>query len=275
MFSFEDIIKSKGQPLVMGILNATPDSFSDGGEAFKSDDVIKKVNILCNEGADIIDVGACSTAPGNVLVSEDEEIRRLGMFLPEVLKRSAVPVSVDTLRPAVAEYALKLGVSIINDESGVFNPLIAELVKSYGCGWIFMHNGGEGSSEACDYSDGVTSAVCDFFKEMKNKALGYGLSESQLCYDCGIGFGKTRRDDLTLLNSCDVLSEFSPLLIGVSRKRIIGEITGVGNPRERVVGSVAAAVMVAQKGAKILRVHDVKETVEALSVLSALEKGVL
>ncbi|MBQ8184146.1 MAG: dihydropteroate synthase [Clostridia bacterium] len=275
MFSFEDLIKCKNGPLVMGILNVTPDSFSDGGEAFNVDNIVKKVNVLCSEGADIIDVGACSTAPGNDLVSETEEIKRLKLFLPEILKTSTVPVSVDTFRPAVAEYALNTGVSMINDESGVFNAAMAELVASYGCGWIFMHNGGMSSSEVCEYSDGVTSAVCNFFKIMKNKAVGYGLSEQQLCYDCGIGFGKTRQDDLTLLNSCDVLSEFSPLLIGVSRKRIIGEITGVKNPRERVAGSIVAGVMVADKGAKILRVHDVKETVEALSVLSALKKGVL
>ncbi len=275
MFSFEKLIEKVNRPLVMGIINVTPDSFSDGGEAFNTDDIIKKVNTMCMEGADIIDVGACSTAPNNQLVSEDEEISRLKKFLPEIIKASTVPVSLDTLRPAVAEYGLSVGVSVINDESGIFNPCMAELVKEYGCGWIFMHTGGLTSRETKVYEDGVTEDVCSFFEQMKSSAVSFGLNEQQLAFDCGIGFGKTRQDDLSLLNSCEKLSEFSPLLVGVSRKRIIGEIIGAENPKERFYGSVSAAALASYKGAKILRVHDVKATLDAVLVSEAIKNGVL
>lgn len=275
MFSFKKLIDKADRPLVMGILNVTPDSFSDGGEAFNVNDVIEKVNTLCNEGADIIDVGACSTAPKNKIISEAEELERLKKFLPRIIKASSVPVSLDTLRPAVAEYGLSVGVSVINDESGFFDSAMAELVKRHGCGWIFMHTGGLSSGEAKQYRNGVEEDVCNFFADMKKSALSYGLNEEQLAFDCGIGFGKTRQDDLTLLSSCERLSEYSPLLVGVSRKRIIGEITGIENPKERMWGSVGAAAVAAYKGAKILRVHDVKATVEALKVSEAIKRGVL
>ncbi len=275
MFSFKKIINEVNRPLVMGIINVTPDSFSDGGEAFDIGSVIEKVNTLCDEGADIIDVGACSTAPKNQIVSEEEEITRLKKFLPDIIKTSTVPVSLDTLRPAVAEYGLSVGVSVINDESGAFNPLMAGLVKEFGCGWIFMHTGGLSSRDTKVYENGIAEDVCGFFKQMKTSALSFGLNEQQLAFDCGIGFGKTRQDDLSLLNSCEKLSEYSPLLIGISRKRIIGEITGAENPKERLWGSVGAATVAAYKGAKILRVHDVKATVDAVLVGEAIKRGVL
>ncbi len=275
MFSFKKLSDSKKRSLVMGILNVTPDSFSDGGKTFELKDVVEKVNMLCNEGADIIDVGACSTAPGNAIVTQDEELRRLEQFLPEIIRCSTVPVSLDTFRPAVARYALEQGVEIINDESGVYNKCMAECVSEYKCGWIFMHTGESDSSEKVDYPRGVMADVIDFFSRMRKEAVLSGLSEEQLCYDCGIGFGKTRQDDLELLSSCDKLAEFSPLLIGVSRKRIIGEITGVEEPCRRVGGSVAAATLAAYKGAGVLRVHDVEETVQALAVCEAIKKGVL
>ncbi len=264
MFSFNDLINLRGRPLVMGILNVTPDSFSDGGEAFSIENVKSKVNKLCNEGADIIDVGACSTAPDNSIVSTDEEISRLKLFLPVVMENANVPVSVDTFRPEVAEYALSLGVQIINDESGAFSEEMAHLVKQNGCGWIFMHTGNKRSSEQAEYKNGVTSDVISFFSETKRKTLACGINPVQLSYDCGIGFGKSREDDLTLLANCDILAHYYPLLVGVSRKRIIGELTGESVPAKRVRGSVAVAKLLSEDGVGILRVHDVKETVEAV-----------
>lgn len=264
MFSFDELLCKKGKPLIMGILNVTPDSFSDGGEAFSADSVISKVNKLCIEGADIIDVGACSTAPNNTIVSVEEEISRLKAFLPLVIKNSTVPVSIDTFRVEVAEYALSQGVHIINDESGVFSREMASLVKETGCGWVFMHTGNKNSSEIGEYINGVTSDVVSFFNDMKAKSTETGLSQCQLAYDCGIGFGKSRQDDLELLANCDILSQHSPLLVGVSRKRIIGELTGEAIPANRVEGSVAVAKLLSEDGAGILRVHDVKETREAI-----------
>ncbi len=264
MFSFTDLINEKGKPLIMGILNVTPDSFSDGNEAYTKVDALNKLKILCDEGADIIDVGACSTAPKNEIVSVEVEIERLKSFLPYIIKESPVPVSVDTFRPQVAEYALSVGVSVINDESGKFQPEMAQLVKDSGCGWIFMHTGNKSSRDVVEYENGVTEDVLSFFATMKKQAIDYGINSSSLCYDFGIGFGKTRDDDLTLLANVGELTKFSPLLAGVSRKRIIGELTGESDPKNRVEGSVAVAKLLSQDGVSILRVHDVKETVNAV-----------
>lgn len=266
MFSFDALLKGKSRPLVMGILNVTPDSFSDGGTAFSLEDVESKVNMLCNQGADIIDVGACSTAPNNQLVSEEEEINRLKQFLPAVLQLSTVPVSVDTFRPKVAEYVLSQGVSVINDESGCFKDEMAKLVKKHGCGWIFMHTGNKTSSQIQVYEDGVTKDVLSFFGHMSEKAASFSIEKSQLVFDCGIGFGKSRDDDLELLSNCDVLSAQYNLLVGVSRKRIIGELTGESDPINRVKGSVAVAKLLAEDGVKILRVHDVEQTLNIISI---------
>ncbi len=265
MFSFDDLHYRKGRTLIMGILNITPDSFSDGGEAFSLENVKTKVDMLQKQGADIIDVGACSTAPGNGIVSQEEEIRRLKMFLPCIMERALVPVSVDTFRPEAAKVALSYGVSIINDESGCCKEEMARLVKNTGCGWVLMHTGNKSSSETQEYEQGVIKAVCDFFEDMKSHAFKYGVKQCQLALDCGIGFGKTREDDLALLSNCDVLSSYGNLLVGASRKRIIGELTGESVPANRVEGSVAVAKIVSQDGAAILRVHDVEETLKSIT----------
>ncbi len=265
MFSFKSMVAEKGDALVMAILNVTPDSFSDGGEAFSVDSVIEKVNKLCIDGADIIDVGACSTAPNNSLADETEELNRLRQFLPHIVKASTVPVSVDTFRPAVADYAMSAGASIVNDESGYFKDEMASVVKRYGAGWIFMHTGEADSRSIVDYSGNVIGSVLTFFCDMKKKAVDYGVNEEQLCYDCGIGFGKSREDDLTLLSCCDRLSKYSPLLIGVSRKRIIGHITGIENPKERDFPSAVAAAIAVRDGAQIVRAHNVALTNEIIT----------
>lgn len=269
MFSFKKSIDEKQGTVVMGILNITPDSFSDGGEANSLSSALERLNNLFEEGADIIDIGACSTAPNNKIVSVEEELKRLEI-LPKLVKNAKIPLSIDTFRPEVAEFALKNGVSIINDESGSFKSEMAKVVKEYNAGWIFMHTGGKSSKETNEYNDGVVKAVKDFFGEMKSEAINYGIKEDCLCYDCGIGFGKTRNDDIELLQNCKTLSEYSPLLIGASRKRVIGEITGKTNPKDRVAGSVTAAVSCALNGAGVLRVHDVKETVDALKIVNIL-----
>lgn len=269
MLSFKCLVEKKNGPLIMGILNITPDSFSDGGEFNGLSSALERLNKLYEEGADIIDIGACSTAPNNTIVSVEEELKRLEI-LPELVKNARVPLSIDTFRPEVARFALENGVSIINDESGAFNVEMAEVVKEYNAGWIFMHTGGKSSKEANVYENGVTDAVMKFFENMKSKALAFGINENSLCYDCGIGFGKTRDDDIELLKNCRSLSEYSPLLIGVSRKRVIGELTGALNPKDRVAGSVSAAVCCAKNGAGVLRVHDVKETADALIVADIL-----
>lgn len=272
MFSFRKLLDEKKRPLIMGILNITPDSFSDGGESFSLSGALERLHCLENEGADIIDIGACSTAPMNEIVSCDEEIARLS-FLPELVSATDVPLSVDTFRPEVAEYALKCGVKIVNDESGKFSKEMAEVVKKYNAGWIFMHTGGKSSKEIKDYPDGVINDVLSFFKECQTKASALGINEDSLFFDYGIGFGKSRDDDLTLLSECEKITAYYPVLVGASRKRIIGEITNEKVSKNRVAGSVAAATLAAYKGAEILRVHDVKETVDAMNIVKAFTKG--
>lgn len=269
MFSFKSLMQEKKRPLVMGVLNITPDSFSDGGKFNSLSSALERLDKLYEEGADIIDIGACSTAPKNQLADGSEELRRLAL-LPELVKRAKVPVSVDTFRPEAVKFALECGVNIINDESGFFNEEIAAYVKQYGCGWVFMHTAGADSKCVADYENGVVDAVAAFFKEMREKAISFGIDSDCLCYDYGIGFGKSRSDDVCLMRESGAFGEFTPLLVGASRKRVIGEITGRVNAEERVAGSVAAAVCCAQKGAVILRVHDVKETVDALKTVDIL-----
>lgn len=274
MFSFKKLSENKKRPLVMGILNITPDSFSDGGEYSSLSKAMERIEALCNEGADIIDIGACSTAPMSMIASEEEELARLSI-LPQLIEKSTVPVSVDTFRPRVAEFALKCGATIINDESGEFSVEMASVVKAFGSGWIFMHTGGKSSAENSVYPIGVTDDVLSFFARMKKQATNYGINEDCLCYDCGIGFGKSRNDDVNLLSDCKKLSEYSPLLVGVSRKRVIGEIVSRQEPSERINGSIAAAAVAAYSGADILRVHDVSATVDAVKIASTIKKGCL
>ncbi len=271
MFSFRSLLDEKKRPLVMGILNITPDSFSDGGDFFSLSGALERLRCLEKEGADIIDIGACSTAPKNEIASCDEEIKRLS-FLSELVSATDIPLSIDTFRPEVAEYALNCGVKIVNDESGKFSEEMAEIVKKYNAGWIFMHTGGKSSKDIKEYPDGVINDVLSFFKECETKATDLGINKDSLFFDYGIGFGKSREDDLTLLSKCEKVTECYPLLVGVSRKRIIGEITNEKNSKNRVAGSVAAATLVACKGAKILRVHDVKETVDAMNVYERIYK---
>lgn len=275
MFSFKKLMDAKGSALVMGILNITPDSFSDGGEAFCVDSVVEKVKMLCEQGADIIDVGACSTAPGNCVVSSDEELKRLKRFLPYVVSNSTVPVSVDTFRCETARYALSEGVSIVNDESGAFSSEMAAVVKGFGAGWIFMHTGGGTSETTESYNSDVVGSVLSFFYSMKEKAESFDINKEQLCYDCGIGFGKTREDDIMLLSSCKTLSQFSPLLIGASRKRVIGEIIGIKEPVQRDNASAVASALAVLNGASVVRVHNVPCTVEALKVCNSMKNGEL
>ena len=269
MFSFKKLLEEKNRPLVMGILNITPDSFSDGGKYFSFESIIEGFNMFQEQGADIIDIGACSTAPCNELASEADELQRLAV-LPELMKYARVPVSIDTFRPAVAKYALECGVSIVNDESGEFSREMAELVKSYSAGWIVMHTGGGSSSEALKYADGVTADVLTFFGEMREKVVSFGIDEECLCYDFGIGFGKSRDADRELLKNCARISSEFRLLAGASRKRIIGEITGEEKPENRIAGSVTAAGIMAFQGVSIIRAHDVSETVDAVKIAVAL-----
>lgn len=272
MFSIYDSIAAKKRPLIMGVLNVTPDSFFDSGKSFFVDDAVNRAKQIEAEGADILDIGGCSTAPGNAIVPLNEELERLKNVLPAVLKSIKIPVSVDTFRFEVARFALEQGAVIINDESGCFSEKMAMLVKQYGASWIFMHTGNKSSSQVAEYENGVVASVLEFFNSMKHQALGFGINENQLCYDYGIGFGKSREDDLTLLKNTNEFAEFKPLLVGVSNKRVVGQATG-RETQDRIFGTVSAESISAFLGAGVIRTHNVKACVDSINMVNSIIKG--
>lgn len=272
MFSIYNSITEKQRPLVMGILNVTPDSFFEAGKSFFAESAFNCALQIESDGADIIDIGGCSTSPGKTFASYEEELSRLKTVLPLIPNTVKIPVSIDTFRPRIAKFALENGVAIVNDESGVFSEEMASLVKEYNANWIFMHTGNKTSSEVAVYENGVVENVLGFFKSMKEQALNFGIDENKLCFDYGIGFGKTREDDLTLLKNTDVFSEFKPLLVGVSNKRVVGQATG-REVDERVFGTISAESVSVFLGADVIRTHNVKACVDSINMVAAIKKG--
>ena len=272
MFSIYNSISEKQRPLVMGILNVTPDSFFETGKNFFAESAFNRALEIESDGADIIDIGGCSTSPGKSFASLEEELSRLKTVLPLIPSTVKIPVSVDTFRPEVAKFALENGVTIVNDESGVFQKEMATLVKEYNASWIFMHTGKRTSSETREYKDGVVADVLEFFKSMKEQALEFGISKDKLCFDYGIGFGKTREDDLTLLKNTAVFSDFKPLLVGVSNKRVVGQATG-REVDDRLFGTVSAESVSAFLGAGVIRTHNVKACVDSINMVNSIIKG--
>ncbi len=245
--------------LIMGIVNVTPDSFSDGGKWYTAENAINHALKLVEEGADILDLGAQSTRPGYMEISPDEEWSRLEKVLPSVREKTSIPVSVDTYFPQVAQKAIEAGADIINDISGVFNEDMAQIVKDTGCGWVIMHNGSGGCKE-----------VKEFFENITKKCDNFGIDLKQICLDMGIGFGKDYEQNLQLIaNVPDYKIQGYPLLLGTSRKRVIGASSGQSDPAQRVYGNIAADTTAILGGADIIRIHDVKN--EKQGILTAQE----
>lgn len=248
--------------LIMGIVNVTPDSFSDGGEHFKTDDAVKCACQLEEDGADIIDIGAQSTRPGHIPVSENEEWSRLEPVLTALKGKISVPISVDTYFPSVAEKSLEMGVEIINDVSGVISHDMAKIVKKTRCGWILMHNGA-----------GSPDDIRDFFEKSVDECKRLGIDASQLCLDMGIGFGKNYDENMTLLTHvADYKIDGYPLLLGTSRKRVIGQGSEQENPAERVYGNISADTVAILGGCDIVRIHDVKNEKQGILMAQNLRK---
>ena len=267
---------SLDRPLVMAILNVTPDSFSDGGMYLSAEDALRQAEKMIAEGADIIDIGGESTRPRAKPVATDEEISRVVPVIAAISKRFDMPVSIDTTKSEVAEAAIKAGAEIINDISGLrFDERIAEVAGQTGAGLVLMHS--RGTIETLHTQPPVDNILADVTADFR-RAIGIAKARSvrddQIVLDIGIGFGKTQEQNLELLAKLDkIVGEFKsyPMLVGVSRKSFIGRILGDGPPSERLGGSIAAALIAARNGAKVVRVHDVKETVSALQMAIALE----
>lgn len=251
----------------MGVVNVTPDSFSDGGRFFTTKLAVAHARKLAKEGADIIDIGGESTRPGAAPVSEQEELERV---LPVLQKLPDLCVSVDTRRPAVMKAVLDAGASMINDVQALNEPYALEAVAATGCAVCLMHMKGEPATMQREprYDD-VVREVKAFLKDSVRKAMFAGIGRDRIVVDPGFGFGKTAVHNLELLRR---LREFDdvevPVLAGLSRKSTLGKITG--RPvEERLAGSLAMALLALQGGAKILRVHDVKETRDVIAVWQA------
>jgi dihydropteroate synthase len=259
-----------GRPLVMGIVNLTPDSFSGDGLASNTSEAVARARQQIDAGADLLDIGAESSRPGAAATSEDEELRRLLPVL-EALADCTLPISVDTYKPAVMRMALANGASMINDIFALRMPGALAAVADSDCAVCLMHMQGAPLTmqEQPAYAD-VVAEVQAFLRTRVSAALAAGISSDRLLLDPGFCFGKTLQHNLDLLRRFDELSiDDLPLLAGISRKSMLATITG--RPvAQRLAGSLAAALLAAQRGASILRVHDVSETRDALAVWQAV-----
>jgi dihydropteroate synthase len=263
--------------LIMAILNVTPDSFSDGGKFFAVDEALKQAEKLIEEGADILDIGGESTRPNSARVSAEEEIRRVCPVIEEISKRFDVPISIDTSKSRVAEKAVRAGAEIINDVSGLlFDEKIAEAAAELKTGLVLMHLRGE--FETMHRQEPVSDILREVSRGLRQsveKANSFGVKKEQIALDVGIGFGKTFEQNLELLAKLDKLcKEFVdfPMLVGTSRKSFIGKILNDAPVGDRLYGSLATNAVAVWNGAKIVRVHDVREIVETLKVAEAIKK---
>jgi dihydropteroate synthase len=261
------------RPLLMGIVNLTPDSFSGDGLADNVDQAIMHARRQFEAGSDILDIGAESSRPGATPASERDELRRLIPVLQAVADWG-VPISVDTYKPAVMRAALEAGATMINDITGMVHPEALSVVAGSNCAVCVMHMQGEPGTmqQTPQYRDVVTE-VRSFLVEAVGRCRQAGIDDQRIVLDPGFGFGKTLEHNLELFRALSASgTEGFPTLVGVSRKTMLGTITGrpVG---QRETASVAAALLAAQKGAKILRVHDVAATKDALAVWRAIEQG--
>lgn len=262
-------------PLVMGILNVTTDSFSDGGQFADPEKALKRAEAMIEEGADIIDIGGESTRPGSRQVSAAVEIARVVPVIESVAKNFDVPISIDTWKAEVAEAAVSAGAEIINDISGLrWDERLADVAAQTKTAIVLMHS--RGPFEAMHSQEPVADIFEDVrvdFQRSILTAISAGILRENIALDIGIGFGKTLEQNLALIGRLDeIISEFPgiPVLVGASRKSFIGKLTGGVSADQRLGGSLAAAIVAAQNGARILRVHDIRETVQAIRIAEAI-----
>ncbi len=264
------------RPKVMGILNVTPDSFSDGGDFVAPDNAVVHAQQMLQDGADIIDIGGESTRPGAEGVSEQQELDRVIPVIEAIKQRLSIIVSIDTNKPVVMREAVAAGAGLINDVMALQAPGAIETAQSLRVPVCLMHMQGEPRTmqQHPEYADVVTD-VMHFFERRIDACVAGGIPRDRLLLDPGFGFGKTLKHNLALSRR---LGEFNrlglPLLVGISRKSMIGAILNNAPVDERLYGSLAAAVLALEQGAAIIRVHDVKPTVDAVKVVNAVRYGV-
>ena len=265
-------VLSLERTLIMGVVNVTPDSFSDGGLFLYADRAIEHAQRLVDEGANLIDVGGESSRPGSDPVSQEDELKRVGPVVESLAAKLSVPISIDTYKPSTADRCLGLGATMLNDITGLRDDAMREVAARHDVPAVIMHMQGEPKTMQAEPSYGdVVSEVKDFLAQRAREAETAGVR--QVIIDPGIGFGKTLAHNMTLLRR---LSEFNglpyPLLVGVSRKSSIGLITGAPVD-ERLPGTLAATAIAVLNGANIVRVHDVKECKQAVRIAEAIRGG--
>ena len=250
---------------IMGILNVTPDSFSDGGKFNQIDAALYHAEEMIRDGADIVDVGGESTRPGHTVISDEEEISRVAPVIEAIKSRFDIPVSIDTYKGKVTEAALKAGADLVNDIWGFkFDHKVAELTAQYGAACCLMHNRSEPT-----YQDYLNDVVADL-KECVRIAKDVGISDDKIILDPGVGFGKTYQMNLEIINHVDVLHSLGfPILLGTSRKSVIGQTLNLPTD-QRVEGTLATTVVGVLKGCAFVRVHDIKENKRVIQMTEAI-----
>lgn len=254
---------------IMGILNVTPDSFSDGGDFTNVDIAVKHAKDMIEEGADIIDLGGESTRPGHKFVSADEEIKRIVPVIKKLKEEIKVPISIDTYKSEVAEEVLKLGVDMVNDVWGLtYDENMANVIGKYDAHVCIMHN-----QDGTEYDKDIMIAIKEFLQNSIDKAIKAGIKKEKIVLDPGIGFGKTFEQNIEVLHRLGELQDLGyPVLLGTSRKSVLGKILDVP-PKERVAPTVATTVLGIRDGVDIVRVHDVKENLQAAMVADKIYRG--
>lgn len=254
---------------IMGILNVTPDSFSDGGNFIDVEKAVNHAKVMISEGADIIDIGGESTRPGSSEVSAQEELKRVCPAVKKLVSELHVPISVDTSKAVVAEEVLKLGVHMINDVWGLQkDPAIASVIAKYNAPVVIMHN-----QIGTEYKTDIIEEITGFLKKSIQIALDAGIKKENIILDPGIGFGKTSEQNMHVMNRLDELNRIGyPILLGTSRKSMIGKILDLP-AKERVEGTISTSIIGIMHGMDILRVHDIKENVRAVKVADAIVRG--
>lgn len=262
------------RPLVMGIVNVTPDSFSDGGQFLQADHAVGHALKLIEEGADLIDIGGESSRPGAESVPIEDELQRVVPVVEQLRSQTETPISVDTYKSEVAHAALEAGADIINDISALrMDPEMVRVIAQSGAPIILMHMlGTPATMQQSPHYTNCVEEISAFFVQRIAFAVQHGIARERIIVDPGIGFGKRFEDNLDLLRALHRFTQFGlPLLVGASRKSFISRVTGAQtSPTERLGGSIAAAVVARQRGANILRVHDVAATIEAIKVAEAI-----
>lgn len=261
------------RPHIMGIVNVTPDSFSDGGKFSSTELAIEHALELVAEGADILDIGGESTRPGATPVSLEDELERVTPVIQALSQKVSVPISIDTYKPEVMRQAIAAGASIVNDIRALQEPGALEVVAGSSAGVCLMHMQGNPQTMQLDPQyENVVEEVKAFLQARQQAAMDAGIGKERIVLDPGFGFGKRTVHNIALIQNLDKLTAIGPLLVGLSRKSVLGAIAG-GDEQQRLHAGLAASVISAMKGAKILRVHDVRATVDALKVVTAIQSN--